>query len=413
MRLHAGVTATAALALSLTLGAGTAASLPTASSSTASTTAEPVRPALPGPTGRHPVGTTELHLVDRDRPDPWITGQDRELMVSVWYPARTTSGHPREPYLRPGVARFADESGSFGLARPGDVDWAGVRAPAVTSAPADHRGGRPVVLYSPGLGVPRAFGTSTAVELASRGYVVVTVDHTHETDPVEFPGGRLERATEPIDTVAERRTAIRTRVADTRFVLDQLEVLRAGVNPDAEGRHLPRGLGKALDLERIGMFGHSAGGMTSAETMRVDARVDAGVNMDGTLQYSDDAFLPVAQKGLDRPFMLMGTAQQTHANTPSWQSFWDRSTGWKRDLSLERGGHFSYTDFQTLLPTLDAHLDIPAETLEMYIGTVDAERSTAAQRAYLTAFFDRHLRDRPRPLLDGPSPAHPDIRFVS
>ncbi|CAM5587215.1 Lipase OS=Streptomyces glaucescens OX=1907 GN=SGLAU_26310 PE=4 SV=1 [Streptomyces glaucescens] len=81
-----------------------------------------MRPALPGPTGRHPVGTTELHLVDRDRPDPWITGQDRELMVSVWYPARTTSGHPREPYLRPGVARFADESGSFGLARPGDVD---------------------------------------------------------------------------------------------------------------------------------------------------------------------------------------------------------------------------------------------------------------------------------------------------
>ncbi|GAA1717290.1 hypothetical protein [Streptomyces yatensis] len=43
---------------------------------------------------------------------------------------------------------------------------------------------------------------------------------------------------------------------------------------------------------------------------------------------------------------------------------------------------------------------------------MDPGRSTAAQRAYLTAFFDQHLRGRPRDLLDGPSPAYPDVRFV-
>ncbi|MFT9471833.1 hypothetical protein [Streptomyces sp. 11-1-2] len=74
-----------------------------------------------------------------------------------------------------------DESGSFGLARPGEVDWAATRTDAATAAPADGHAPRPVVLYSPGLGVTRTLGTSTAEELADRGYVVVTMDHTHET----------------------------------------------------------------------------------------------------------------------------------------------------------------------------------------------------------------------------------------
>lgn len=28
---------------------------------------------------------------------------------------------------------------------------------------------------------------------------------------------------------------------------------------------------------------------------------------------------------------------------------------------------------------------------------------------YLLAFFDRHLKEEPSPLLDGPSPAHPEV----
>ncbi|MDH6228797.1 dienelactone hydrolase [Streptomyces sp. MJP52] len=414
MRIRTGKVTVAALVLSLSAGAGTVAS---AASSPEPSLPPPtdhraVRFELPGPTGRHAVGSTELHLVDRHRPDPWVAGGERELMVGVWYPARPADGHPRQPYMRPGAARFVDGSGSFGLARPGEVDWAAVLTDAASAAPADDRRRRPVLLYSPGLGVPRALGTSTAVELASRGYVVVTVDHTHETAPVEFPDGRVELPKEPMTGVDTVRKAVDTRVRDIRFVLNQLALVRDGRGPDAGGRPLPRGLGRALDLDRVGMYGHSAGGVTAAETMRADRRVDAGINMDGTLQYSGTEFLPVALEGLDRPFMLMGKASQTHLNKPSWQSFWDRSTGWKRDLSLERGGHFSYTDAQTIVPALDEHLDVPARTREQFIGTVDPERSTAAQRAYITAFFDRHLLGRQRPLLDRPSPAHPDVRFV-
>ncbi|MFF7655993.1 alpha/beta hydrolase family protein [Streptomyces sp. NPDC007983] len=396
---------TAGLALALTAGTVTSAA------PTSPTAHEAVRFELPEPTGPHPVGSTELHLVDRDRPDPWVAGRDRELMVSVWYPAHSAHGYPRQPYLRPGAARYLDESGSYGLARPGEVDWAGVVTGAASGAPADDRGRRPVVLYSPGGGSVRTLGTSMAMELASRGYVVVTMDHTYETYPVEFPDGRVETAKDP-GTPGRTKKAVDVRIRDTRFVLDQLAALRDGRNPDAEGRRLPRGLGRALDLGQIGMYGHSAGGLTAAETMRMDRRIDAGINLDGTLQNSDTDFFPVAREGLDRPFMLMGKENQTHLNKPSWQSFWDHSTGWKRDLSLEGAGHFSYTDTQSFVPVLDETLDIPAQRREEYIGTVDPEGSLAAQRAYIPAFFEQHLRGRPQELLDGPSLAHPEVRFI-
>jgi predicted dienelactone hydrolase len=366
---------------------------------------------LPESSGQHPVGSTELHLVDRDRRDPWAAGRARELMVGVWYPARRATGHPRQPYMPPGVARAVDAAGSFGLAGPGQVDWAGIRTEAAVLAPVDDREGRPVVLYSPGLQISRTLGTSTAAELASRGYVVVTVDHTYEAPAVEFPRGRVELQ-KPMSGIEDLKKVMDTRIRDTRFVLDQLAVLRHGGNPDAEGRRLPKGLSKALNLERIGMYGHSGGGATAAESMRVDRRIDAGINMDGTLQYSAGEFLPAAREGLDRPFMLMGKPDQTHLDKPSWGSFWDRSTGWKRDLSLQQASHFSYTDAQSFVPALDEHLNIPAQLREQYIGTVDPTRSTAAQRAYITAFFDQHLRGRPQDLLQGPSSAHPDVRFV-
>ncbi|MDX2524835.1 lipase [Streptomyces europaeiscabiei] len=410
MRIQPVVNTTVPLALCLVISAGAAASA--APSAPPSPRAHAgVRFELPKSTGRQPVGSTELHLVDSDRRDPWANGRARELMVSIWYPARRAKGYPRQPYMPAGVARSVDESGSFNLAGPGQVDWAGIRTEAAAMAPVDDRGGRPVVLYSPGLQVSRTLGTSTAVELASRGYVVVTVDHTYEAPAVEFPRGRVELQ-KPMSGIEGLKKVLDTRVRDTRFVLDQLAVLHRGRNPDAEGRRLPKGLAKVLDLEQVGMYGHSGGGATAAETMRVDRRVDAGINMDGTLQFNDSEFLPVARTGLDRPFMLMGKANQTHLNKPSWRSFWDRSTGWKRDLSLEQASHFSYTDAQSFVPALDERLDVPAQLREQYIGTVEPERSTAAQRAFITAFFDQHLRDRPQDLLNGPSSAHPEVRFI-
>ncbi|MFD0383726.1 hypothetical protein ACFQ2B_19405 [Streptomyces stramineus] len=117
----------------------------------------------------------------------------------------------------------------------------------------------PVVLYSAGLGDPRTWGTHLVADLASRGYVVVTVDHPYDASEVRFPDGRLVESVLPslagkpgTDVGAVLRKAVRARVDDTRSVLDAL----AG---PALRRGLPHGLAQAMDLRRVGMAGHSAG----------------------------------------------------------------------------------------------------------------------------------------------------------
>ncbi|SCL43991.1 Alpha/beta hydrolase family protein [Micromonospora citrea] len=419
-RLLGGAAAAVSVAMVATAPAALAHAAPGAESVPPPATNAPLRLRLPVPTGPYAVAATELHLVDHDRPDPWVAAKRRELMVTVWYPARPAARGPLAPYLPPLAAQLYGENLAGMLGIPaGQVDWAGFATHARTGAPArvGHRG-HPVVLYSPGGDRNRAEGTVLVEELVSRGYVVVTMDHTYEAPVVEFPGGRLAtQRLSDLEPVALSRLLIHTRVQDTRFVLDQLAVLARGGNPDAGGRRLPDGLGAALDLSRAGMFGHSAGGFTTAEAMLADRRLDAGADLDGSMAYSTTELGEVAVRGLDRPFLLMGTGlvggrPYTHLDAPDWRAFWANSPGWKRDLYVPDGQHFTFTDHQLLLPQLDAAFPLPEGLVASLIGTVDPGRIIASQRAYLSAFFDQHLRRRPRALLDSPSPRHPDVTFV-
>lgn len=383
---------------------------------------------LPKPTGSHAIGTTELHLVDKDRLDPWVKGVKRELMVSVWYPAKKGSKGKIAPYMQPKTADSLDHNvaPSMGL-KPGQIDWSSIKTHAVSSAPVERKlGKRPIVLYSPGFGVSRTAGTNTVENLVSHGYVVVTMDHTYETNEVEFPGGRLtgNKIPENMDPIKRKETYMKVRMQDTRFVLDQLALLQAGKNPDAEQRKLPHGIQHIFDLSQVGMFGHSAGGDTAANTMYVDKRIDAGIDMDGFIGYDEltgKHLTPVAKNGLNRPFLLMGAVRsdgqsRTHQTTPAWQSFWKNSIGWKLDLNVPNGRHYTFTDHQVILPQIAKAFDLPEKTLDLFanqmIGTVEPKRIVASQRSYILAFFDQHLKHKHQRLLDGPSKHHPDVKFI-
>lgn len=376
----------------------------------------PVTPQLPEPTGPYQVGTTSLHLVDRSRHDPLVPSRPyRDLMASVFYPARDTAHHPVAPQLLPGAAaHFATgiTVQDDGLPTKG-IGWAGIRTRAHENAPVDRRAGAlPVVLYSPGLGDDRTWNTAAAEDLASRGYAVVTIDHTYEASEVEFPGGRV------VDSVLPRlarqtknpipllRKLMAARVEDTKFVLDQLS------DVDRHGS-----LAGALDLHRIGMFGHSAGGFTAAETMHEDPRIAAGLNMDGTMAFSQDDGdgsnpSPVVQHGLDRPFVLMGSKTDDHYTQASWSQFWTNDRGWKRDLLLRGSEHASFTDAESIVPQLVGHCLMSPDAATGTVGFVRPDRAVANTRAYVAAFFDRWLRHRDDHLLDGASRDYPETVFI-
>jgi predicted dienelactone hydrolase len=267
--------------------ASPAASAPVASETArAAVEVQPVTVELPAPSGRLEVGTTELHLVDPKRDDPRAPGGKRELMISLWYPAARFIGDSKlARYMPAKTAAFVDAPWSNAIqSPPGTFDFAESKTHARVGVPV-KQGKHPVVLFSPGLGFSRFLNTALLEDLASQGYLVVAMDHTHES-PVEFPGGRFVPGVESNPDADAYREAIATRTADARFVLDQVNELAGGGNPDPEHRQLPVGLGTAIDLRKVGMLGFSAGGFTTAMTMREDRRVAAGIDLDGTLQYN-------------------------------------------------------------------------------------------------------------------------------
>ncbi|GAA1688520.1 lipase [Kribbella yunnanensis] len=384
----------------------------------------PVKFRLPEPSGRKSLGTTSLHLIDDKRPDPTMPSGKRELMISLWYPSTLMDDKPLALYMPKRTATEVDDNwtGEYGLALPtGTFDFANTETHSRQNAPMQKMK-HPVLLFSPGYQYSRFVNTALAEDLASRGYVVVAMDHTHET-PTEFPGGRFlpgVPATQLPDPLFTRQY-VETRVADARFVLDQLTQLAAGRNPAAEGTELPSGLGIGLDMRRVGMFGVGLGGYATADTMRADKRISTGLNLDGTLQ--DDRLkgppAEVALKGLKQPLLLFGSDETQFVDPKkdhfdlSWATFWAVQKGGKLNLSLAGSKQKAFTDYQFVFDQVfrEIYGDDPIITSVMtaLVGKVEPEQSVRAQRRYIAAYFDTTLRRRPDQLLTQNSPEFPEV----
>jgi predicted dienelactone hydrolase len=351
-------------------------------------------------TGHYRAGTVRLHLVDRSRMDPTSpTHGLRELMVQMWYPAAGTRGFPPTPYLTPlAAAHFLAANGL-----PADTTL----PPTIghIGAPVDRRRGPfPIVLYTPGSGADGSVDTALVEDLVSHGYVVVTMDDTNESPEVEFPGGRLVVGTfVPGPAAAQALEGQQIRAADAGFVLNELTVLNHGGNPDAEHAPLPAGLTANLDLSRVGMFGWSLGGAASAQAMHDDPRIKAAINMDGRF------WGPVAQEGVNRPFLVWTGGDYTEQTNPTVGSFLAASTGPKLHLALANSQHQTFSDAEELAPQLAPELGLTPDDIAALIGTISPTTAVTDERAYIRAFFDTYLRDRNDHLLDGPSTRYPDV----
>jgi len=385
--------------------ASSAAVIGVAPQATASPTPAPPRFFLPAPSGPHPVGTVELHLVDPNRTDPFAPSpRVRELMVQVWYPAARVHGLPVAPWMTPlAQARFEADNGLPAGLVDAIVTNSRVGAPVAT-----RHGGLPVVLFSPAYGGMRAWYTSALEDLASRGYVVVGIDHTYDSEVVEFPDGRIATINQAPDS-SDVPLALDVRTRDSRFIVDQLAALNSGRHVDAEHRGLPHGLRSALDVSRIGIFGHSLGGSTSVRVVSEDHRVRAGANLDGAVTLVEEPPLPAFPPPVFRPFLRV---LADHEPGSSAELLWANLHGWRLQLRISGSQHGTFvTDFAALVPQILSEFPLPPELVEgLNLGSIDGARAVTVERAYVAAFFDLHLRGRGH-LLDRPSPRFPEVVF--
>ena len=355
----------------------------------------PTSLSLPPPSGSLTIGSLSLHLIDRSRWDPLAPVRTRRsLMVTLWYPALKTAASSAA-YLDRGAARVIDHELNVA-----DGTFEGARSLARDGAAVAVRNGQtyPVVIYSPGFGSWRNAGTALTEELVSHGFIVATIDHPFDAAAVEFPDGSVVKARPlAVSAGAQELTfdawgatvdpLLSVRVGDVRFLLDELKALNAGRNPDVDRHPLPDNLAGALDLRRIGMFGHSLGGTTTAQVMRVDLRVRAGISLDGPIANTNDAGC------IEQPIMLIRSVDPAieKLTVPSWKRTVAKC-GEHRVVVLAGSGHNDFTDLTIFARELV--LD-PARRASWSLGSVDARKAVDAERSAVVAFFTRWLRSTP------------------
>ena len=242
----------------------------------------------------------------------------------------------------------------------------------------------------------------------SHGYVVAAVDHTYAAAGVVFPDGRVVADRPRHDRLGDGRGAGRR---DGRHA----PVLRAGhrLHPGqlaALDRADPQGvLTGRLDLTRVGVFGVSLGGGIAAEACRQDERLRACLVMD--MHMPPD----LVRAGLRQPTMWISRDAETMRHEGWPQTYIDEIQTSMRAVYEKLPGD----GYLVLVPGIyhndfsDARLLSPLTSLVGLTGPIDGERAHAILRSYSLAFFDRHVKGDPAPLLDGPSPEYPEVRFES
>ena len=360
---------------------------------------------LPIPTGPYGVGRVKYDWVDESRIDTLAapSRQKRKLPVWIWYPADPSAKGDPAPYLPPAWLRARADGGVGALLTQ---NLTAVRPHAHHHVPLATRQPRyPVLVMQPGLGPLLSDYTALAEELASHGYVVVGSTPPYSASVVVFKDGRVVRGT-AAGNVPETATPAEAKVvlehlinvwaADDRFVLDQLERLNtAPPNTMFTGR---------LDLQAIGLLGHSFGGATAAEVCHLDLRCKAGVDLDG-YPYGE-----VAQTGLKQPFMFIWS--EPDKTDEAWQqamrttqTIYARLNHGGYQLTISGTRHFNFSDYALIFA--------PVLKIQGGLGTIDGQRGLTIAEDYVRAFFDTYLKHASAPLLAGSAGNYPEVQLES
>ena len=336
---------------------------------------------LPQPSGQFAVGTQIMNWTDDSRAE-WFTDiadDKRRLVVQVWYPTAESSG-ASYPYVDNPQQRLTPLAKQMGLPRFLIDHIQHVKTNALTNAaPLAGMSQAPVILFSHGLGGMKGQNSVQAEEFASLGYIVIAIDHPFDAYLTIFDDGSTANyrsaephALTPAEFWAFRTPQLATRTADISFLIDKLTIL----SQPGEG------LWGMLDLQRIGIFGHSFGGATSIMAAATDPRIKASVALDGWM-------IPIPDKriaaGLQTPFLYIGQRQwDDPLNYQKLDSLIANSSPLGTKLLLDGTKHFDFSDtpqFSKFSKRLGISGTLPREQLKL---TLNAE---------MIRFFDTYVRD--------------------
>lgn len=271
----------------------------------------------------------------------------------------------------------------------------------------------PLVIFSHG-----AFGyyqsnISTYMELASNGYVVMSLDHPYHSFFTYDTEGKLiivnpkflqevmlvnEESVSEEEILEKSHKWLAIRKADMNLVLDSVKTAKTeGISPDTwfiQSEENENEIAKVLsmtDSDKVGLMGHSLGGAASVSVGREREGIDAVIDLDGTMlgeelsyengvyQFYDEAY-PVPLLAIDNEEhyeegIMVG---ELYVNTVVVKNAVD-----SRHTYFVGSGHMNFTDLPLFSPVLASLLGT---------GTIDETECIKTMNAIVLEYFNCYLK---------------------
>lgn len=338
---------------------------------------------LPTPSGEFELGTTTYVIEDIDREEQYSDQEFRRFKIQIWYPAETVDGYIQAPWLEGGITV------SRALAKDNGLPFfvldhsSKIMSHSFYDAPLQESDTTfPVIIISHGWRGFSTLHTDFAEELASLGYIVVSIDHTYgsvatmftEDDFAYLNLDALQPRDVNPDFLIDANLLVNTYAQDIISTIDYLEEL----NIDSNSMFY-----NTIDFDRLGLLGHSTGGGAGVQAALLDGRIDAVLGLDSWVEPIGVTDL---SNGLEIPSLFLRSGQ--------WETGENNS--------------YLYTLIQNSVPSNlyqingTTHFDFAMvymySSLTKFIGfsgSVDSSDLTFMLKDIITSYFDHTLKEEP------------------
>jgi len=393
---------------------------------------------LPKPTGSDAVGIAYFHLSDEARFDPFLDEltKKRELMVKVYYPAQQDNSKPFSPYFHNSPELLRLLTTGYGLPAFLFDHLSLVKTNSKDDLQlSDRQSSYPVVLFSHGAGTTMEVQTSQSEDLASHGYIVVDIDHTYVSAGTVFPDRIVsaKEATRDFNSADPAEIITQIMADDAEFVIKTLGEMN-------EGKIESMFTGK-LNLDEIGIMGHSVGGAVAYNLAINDSRVKAAVDLDGTvfvipkkdlrqvapfLMLANDKYhiqMLESRRTLMEKFEEMDELErkisiETYGSEQIYKDAYEKSSQNIIGLTdvLKESGTLFTIEGSDHMKFIDVGLFIGLRPLREGIGIggkTDPARCLEITKAVTLAFFDQHLKGETKGSLESLLKVYPELKQVN
>lgn len=219
------------------------------------------------------VGRKVCVLKDESRIDP-ISKELREVLISIYYPSNPVEHESKYISLfEPNISSAVEMLSSMGV----DKDYiCNLDSKIHNDESVDITAKTcPIIFVAPAFGVVRDMYSFCVEHLVECGFVVITIGATHESIFSIFPDGRFVKQSNEVSEIESLdihswKQLLKLRVEDISWVLENVaEVLDS--DKDLRG---------IVDVNEMGIIGHSLGGAAAYELLKREKRIKASILLD-------------------------------------------------------------------------------------------------------------------------------------